>query len=190
MVDVNGRSVPTTALGPTVARARSDAADQRWAMQVDQAGTDGPAGGLKVTSANSSASAGHFTGDITVTGDLILGGETVTALPAWVDATLPDGITSATAVAVGSRLERGRVFLRGTLAWVSATIAGGSTLLTLGDSSHFPTTVKTFTVRSGPTSNIVTQVELSALGVLTNVTSFGTTTTADVGLDGLSWDLS
>ena len=107
----------------------------------------------------------------------------------WVDATLGTNISAGTAVTPGTRLEGNRVFLRGTLAWTAATIGGGSTLLTVAE-AHRPATEKNFSIRTGPNSNVATQLHLNPDGTLTNETSFGTTTTADVGVDGFSWDLS
>lgn len=116
-------------------------------------------------------------------------GEFRTNSPRWLDAVLGTDIAAGTAVAPGTCREGSRIYARGTLAWVDATIEGGATLLIV-DAEHRPATVKTFSVRTAPNSNVATQLHLNPDGTLTNEATFGTTKTADVGIDGLNWDLS
>jgi hypothetical protein len=94
---------------------------------------------------------------------------------------------------VATRLEPGgRVYLRGRIAWTSATISGGSTLLTVAE-DHRPATPKSWSIRTGPNSNVSTILHLSTAGALTNEATFGSGggsgTTAYLPLDGISWDL-
>lgn len=116
-------------------------------------------------------------------------GEWRVTSPRWLDATLGADITAGTAVAPGTAREGSRIYARGTLAWEAATIGSSSTLMVV-DAEHRPATAKTFSVRTSPNSNVAVQLVLGADGTLTNVASFGTTTTANVGVDGLTWDLS
>ena len=127
--------------------------------------------------------------DNTVQFQVRANGEYRAPAPRWLDATLGTNITAGTAVAPGTSWEGARVYLRGTIAWENATITGGSTLLTVNE-EHRPDTEKTFSVRTGPNSNVATQLHLNPDGTLVNETSFGNGTTADLGLDGLNWDLS
>lgn len=108
---------------------------------------------------------------------------------AWLTAPLGTNITAHTAVTPGTQLLLGRVTFRGVLAWAAVTIGGGSTLLTV-DTPHRPLTVKTFSIRTSANSNVSSILELNPDGTLVNGTSFGAATSAHVGLDGLSYDLS
>lgn len=107
----------------------------------------------------------------------------------WTSATLGTSISAGTAIAPGTRLEGNRVFLRGTLAWTSATIPSAQALITV-DAEHRPATTKRFSARTSPDSNVAAVLELASNGQLTSRTGFGTSTTAYIGLDGLSYDLS
>ena len=117
-------------------------------------------------------------------------GEWRVTTPRWLEATLGTDITAGTAVAPATVREGSRVYARGTLAWEAVTLSAGSVLVTV-HTEHRPATDKRFSVRTSPNSNVASQLLLSAAdGTITNLTGFGTTTTANVGLDDLSWDLS
>lgn len=108
----------------------------------------------------------------------------------WNDIVLGTSIVAGTGVNPGSQLEGSRVFLRGSLAWTAATIAANSVLGTVV-AAHRPATAKRFNIRSAATSNVSLVLELSASGTLVNLSAgLGTTTTAFIGIDGLSYDLS
>lgn len=107
----------------------------------------------------------------------------------WVAGTLGTNISAGTAIAPGSRLEGDRVFLRGTLSWTSATISANATIMTV-TVAHRPATTKRFSTRSSPSSNVSTSMELESDGTLSCVSSLGTTTSGEIGLDGFSYDLS
>jgi hypothetical protein len=106
----------------------------------------------------------------------------------WLNATLGTNVTAGTAIAPSTQREGDRIFLRGRLAWSGATFAANATLLTV-HADHAPTTAKTFSVRTSPNSNLALTFELASSGALTTLSGIASST-AFVGVDGLSYDLS
>lgn len=107
----------------------------------------------------------------------------------WSDATLGTNVSAGTSVNPGTRLEGDRVFMRGNLAWTSATLNAGHVLMTVAV-AHRPASAKRFPVRTSATSNISCVLNLATNGQLTNTVSFGSSTTADCPIDGFNYELS
>jgi hypothetical protein len=188
-----------------------DDGDRRHALTVVQGAASGSALAALVESANVDAptldvnwAAGATPGSqviaryrrgstalftVLANGSIVLNGETITALPGWLNATLGTNVTAGAGSVPGTQLERGRVFFRGRPAWAAQTFAAATVLLTV-DEGHFPASPKSFSIRTSPDSNISSVLDLATNGQLTNRTGFGTSTTAYVPLDGLSYDLS
>lgn len=128
--------------------------------------------------------------DLTIRRRLTVAGNTVGGDKGWLPLTdLSGQVSVGTAVVPSSKLTvDGLVVLRGLLTWSAQTIAANTVLAVL-HADHRPRSIKTIEVRTSPTSNISSQLKIATNGQITNVSGFGTTTTAEMSFDSKFFDL-
>jgi hypothetical protein len=173
--------------GPGVFKSDGTSSDSRNAVTAIQSGVAGSGQGLRVKSANANAPVASFVGAVEAF-DVRHNGEYRAPNPRWLNATLGTNVTAGAGSTPGTSREGARVFFRGRPAWTSQTFAAATVLLTV-NAEHRPATPKSFSIRTSPDSNISSVLDLGTNGELTNRTSFGTSTTAYLPLDGLNYSL-
>jgi hypothetical protein len=126
--------------------------------------------------------------DLTVRRNLTLAGETMGGTNEWLPLTNLSGqVVPNTSVFPSSRRQFGLIVLRGQLAWTAQTIAAATVLAVLPE-AHWLKSPKVLDVRTGPTSNVSTQLVIATNGQITNISGLGTTTTAILSFDGKFFD--
>lgn len=135
------------------------------------------------------ATTGRFTGNLTVDGDTTLNGA-VTADPlTWTSLTL-SGVTAKSDESEPTPASTvdpfGLVSLRGTVEWALA-ISSGVTFATIANVNHRPSGRRTFSVRTGPPSNVSTELNIDNDGGLALIVASGAS--GRLGLDGIHFRL-
>lgn len=173
------------------ARARATVSDQ-YAFRAQShasAGANQEIGAFSLSD-NTDMLVTKANGDTVINRDINVGRNIINN-NAWTAMTLGTSIVAGTAIAPATRFELSdRVFMRGSLSWVAATIAANSVLATVA-AAYRPASAKHWTIRTSATSNVSFVLELATDGTLVNLgAGLGSTTTAQFGLDGLSYDMS
>ncbi len=176
-------------------RSRSPVANQ-YAFRAQSHASAGAtqAIGSFATSDNTDQFVTLVNGDSYVTRDLRVGrnvvfGSTATMVPPtdWVALPLGAGLTdigNPTYYTAASRREPFDVVrLRGRISF-AGSLAGNATLFTL-DAAHRPAYTVTFSVRTGPSSNLATVMQILSTGVAQLIATTGSG--GYLGLDGISF---
>lgn len=133
------------------------------------------------------ATNGKFTGTLNVDGNTTLGGTlTMTNGLTWSNLTLSTNVTAKTDVSEPTPASTidpfGLVSLRGTIQW-STTFASDASLAQIANAAHRPSGRRTFSVRTGPASNVSTELNIDNDGTMALIVSSGAS--GRLGLDGI-----
>lgn len=133
------------------------------------------------------ATNGKFTGTLEVDGNVQLDGSLTmtTALP-WTNLSLSTNVTAKTDAGEptpGSAIDPfGLVSLRGTIVW-SAAFSADAALCQINLAGHRPAGRRTFSVRTGPASNVSTEMNIDNDGSMALIVASGAA--GRLGLDGI-----